>query len=104
MDGSEDGYSRLLVTCPVTSVTLVSKLQIANYFLLTANPVMVLEIVGLAVSTCNWTGDQQSIVVAFIHDCTLVPSGYNIQLMTLMVRQIFICNWEFELQYSCVSY
>ena len=28
MDGSEDGYSRLLVTCPVTSVTLVSKLQI----------------------------------------------------------------------------
>lgn len=36
--------------------------------------------------------------------CTLVPSGYNIQLVTLMVRQIFICNWEFELQYSCVSY
>jgi len=41
-------YSTLLVTCPVTSV----KLQIANYFLLTANPIMVLEIslIGLAVS------------------------------------------------------
>jgi len=38
----------LLVTCPVTSV----KLQIANYFWLTANPIMVLEIslIGLAVS------------------------------------------------------
>jgi len=38
----------LLVTCPVTSV----KLQIANYFWLTANPIMVLEIslTGLAVS------------------------------------------------------
>ena len=52
MDGSEDGYSRLLVTCPVTSVTLVSKLQIANYFLLTANPVKVLKIsiIGFTVS------------------------------------------------------
>jgi len=41
-------YSTLLVTCPVTSV----KLQIANYLLLTANPIMVLEIslIGLAVS------------------------------------------------------
>jgi len=41
-------YSTLLVTCAVTSV----KLQIANYFLLTANPIMVLEIslIGLAVS------------------------------------------------------
>jgi len=41
-------YSTLLVTCSVTSV----KLQIANYFLLTANPIMVLEIslIGLAVS------------------------------------------------------
>ena len=41
-------YSTLLVTCPVTSVIL----QIANYFWLTANPVMVLEIslIGLAVS------------------------------------------------------
>ena len=49
-------YSTLLVTCPVT-------LQIANYFLLTANPVVVLEIslIGLEVicylqfNTCNWT-------------------------------------------------
>ena len=48
-------YSTLLVTCPVT-------LQIANYFLLTANPVVVLEIslIGLEVicylqfNTCNW--------------------------------------------------
>jgi len=42
-------YSRLLVISPVTSV----KLQIANYFWLTANSIMVLEIsctIGLAVS------------------------------------------------------
>jgi len=41
-------YSTLLVTCPVASV----KLQIANYLLLTANLIMVLEIslIGLAVS------------------------------------------------------
>ena len=41
-------YSSLLVTCPVTSV----KLQIANYFLLTANPINEISstIIGLAVS------------------------------------------------------
>ena len=33
-------YRTLLVTCPVAS----GKLQIANYFLLTANPIMLLEI------------------------------------------------------------
>jgi len=48
----------LLVTCPVTSV----KLQIANYFLLTANPINEISstITGLAVSQnefaiCNLT-------------------------------------------------
>jgi len=41
-------YSTLLVTCPVTSV----KLQIANYFLLTANLIneILSTIIGLAVS------------------------------------------------------
>jgi len=41
-------YSTLLVTCPVTS----DKLQIANYFLLTANPINEISstIIGLAVS------------------------------------------------------
>ena len=63
-------YSTLLVTCPVTSV----KLQIANYFLLTANPIVhdlkyhnrissqpkVSCYLHLYIS--NWTGDQQSTV------------------------------------------
>jgi len=60
----------LLVTCPVASV----KLQIANYFWLTANPITLLEIMYNRISsqqkvicylqfnTCNWTGDQQSTV------------------------------------------
>jgi len=67
-------YSRLLVTCRVTSV----KLQIANYFWLTANPIIreiSSTIIGLAVMkqpkvicylqfhTCSWTGDQQSTVL-----------------------------------------
>jgi len=41
-------YSTSLVTCPVTS----DKLQIANYFLLTANPINEISsaIIGLAVS------------------------------------------------------
>ena len=48
-------YSTLLVTCPVTTSV---NLQIANYFLLTANPIMLLEIsyiklIGLAVSKSN---------------------------------------------------
>jgi len=75
-------YSTLLVTCPVTSV----KLHIANYFLLTANPINEISstIIGLAVSksnlnlqfnTCNWTGDQQCNVLSCTVPCQATHLG-----------------------------
>ena len=81
-------YSRLLVTCPVTSV----KLQIANYFWLTANPITVCHpkvICYLQFHTCNWTGDQQSTV---LHDTIQVTSSILASLPTpnLALTRVYI--------------
>jgi len=78
-------YSYALLLGLSLARSMQTAVQIANYILLTANPIMVLEIslIGLAVSeknvicylqfnTCTWTEDQQ---------CTLV-------VMTAMVWKL----------------
>jgi len=65
-------YSTFLVTCPVISV----KLQIANYFLLTANPINEISstIIGLAVSKklfaiCNLTLVTGQVTSSVLYTC-----------------------------------
>lgn len=36
--------------------------------------------------------------------CTVVPSGCNVHMMTLLARKVFILVWELKLQYSCNNY
>jgi len=96
-------YSRLLVTCQVTSV----KLQIANYFWLTANPIIheysstisyrissheaAKVICYLQFHTCNWTGDQQS---------TVPPSQRHV-FVNLTAHSLEFFAWQMKFLKSC---
>jgi len=95
---SQVWYSTLLVTCPVTSV----KLQIANYFLLTANPNEISStiigfssqqqvICNLQFNTCNWTRDQQCTVHVCIHQFINMP---NVMLHMVLLSISEQCWFE----------